>query len=410
MFNIDNWQEILSTIQKNKLRTVLTGFSIAWGIFMLVILLGSGMGLENGIRKQFEGDAVNSIWIFPGQTSMAYQGMKSGRDIRFTNEDFDRTQQLIKAADHFSARSRIRGSGITSYKNQYGSFEIACVHPGMEYLEQTDIIEGRFLNNFDINEKKKVVVISKIIKDELFKKQPALGEFVKVNSVPFEVIGIYIDKNERENRRLYLPISTSQMVFNGGNRVNTIAFTTGTMTGPDSKKAEDLLRASFASKLKFSIEDKRAIWIRNNLQEFMRFLGLFAGIRLFVWIIGIGTIIAGVVGISNIMIIVVKERTNEIGIRKALGATPKSIISLILLESVLITGFSGYIGLLAGVAVLESVSPMFSSPESFFQNPSVDFHIAVGATLLLIIAGVLAGLIPARRAALIKPVEALRDE
>ncbi|MDP4210205.1 MAG: ABC transporter permease [Bacteroidota bacterium] len=410
MFDIDIWQEIFTTIRQNKLRSILTGFSVAWGIFMLVVLLGSGIGLENGIKKQFEGDATNSIWIYQGQTSIAAKGMQPGRPIQFTNEDYERTRDLIKAADHISGRTGIRGNRIISYKNNYASFDIVCGHPGIQYLEKTDIVEGRFLDEKDITEKNKVAIISTIVKSELFKQGVALGEFIKVNGVPFKVVGIFNDKDERDNRRIYLPISTAQMIFNGANKIYNVSFTTGNMTAEDAQKAEEQLRASFAARHKFNIEDKRAIWIRNNLQEYQRFLGLFAGIRLYIWVIGIFTIIAGIVGVSNIMIIVVKERTKEIGIRKAIGATPSSIVGLILAESIIITGFSGYFGMVAGIGLLELLSPMFSSPESFFQNPSVDFGIAVRAMLLLVIAGAIAGFIPARKAALIKPIDALRDE
>lgn len=410
MFDLDKWQEIFATIQKNKLRTILTGFSVAWGIFMLVVLLGSGVGLENGVKKQFEGDATNSISLYQGQTSMPYQGMQSGRPVQFTNEDFDRTRELVKQADHISARTGIKGTGIIAYKNQYGSFDIACVHPGTQYIEETDILEGRFVNETDIKDKNKVTAISTIVRDEIFKGKKPLGEFVKVSGVPFKVVGVFKDKNDRDNRRIYLPISTAQMIFNGSNKIFTVAFTTGDMTAEESVKTEELLRASFAKRHKFNVEDKRAIWIQNNLQNFVRMLGLFAGIRMFVWIIGIGTIIAGIVGVSNIMIIVVKERTKEIGVRKAIGATPGSIVGLILLESVLITGVAGYIGLVLGVGLLELMAPQFSSPDSYFLNPSADFRIAIGATILLVIAGTLAGLIPARKAAKIRPIEALRDE
>jgi putative ABC transport system permease protein len=410
MFDIDIWQEIFATIKKNKLRTILTGFSVAWGIFILVVLLGSGTGLENGVRKDFAGDATNSIWIFQGQTSMAYNGMQSGRSIRFTNEDYDRTHEMVKAADHMTSRTGINGNGIIAYKNQYGSFEIDCVMPDNIYLELATIEEGRFINNFDISEKNKVVTISTIVRDELFKNKKALGQFIKVSGIPFKVIGVFKTVSDRDNRRVYLPVSTAQMVFNGSNRIYAVAFTTGNMTAAESKKTENALRASFASHHKFSVDDKRAIWIRNNLENYTKFTGLFAGIRIFIWGIGILTIIAGIVAVSNIMIIVVKERTKEIGIRKAIGATPGSIIGLVILESILITGFAGYFGLVAGIGLLEILSPVFASPDSYFLNPSVDFKVAVYATLVLIIAGTFAGLIPARRAARIRPIETLRDE
>lgn len=410
MFDLDKWQEIFSTIRKNKLRTILTGFSVAWGIFMLVVLLGSGIGLENGIKKQFEGDAVNSIWIYQGQTSIAYEGMQAGRPTQFTNEDFNWTRDHVKSAQSLSGRTGIRGTGIITYGNQYGAFDVVCVHPGTKELEETAILEGRFINEYDISRRNKSVIISNIVKDELFKQKKALGEFIKVSGVPFQVVGIFNDKSDQDNRRVYLPISTAQMIFNGGNRLNNLAFTTADMTAEESRQLETQLRAAFAKRHKFNPEDKRAIWIRNNVEDFARMVSLFRGIALYVWVIGIMTIIAGIVGVSNIMIVVVKERTKEIGIRKAIGATPWSITSLILMESILITGVAGYFGLAAGVGLLELLSPLFSSPDSYFQNPSVDFRIAVGATVLLVLAGSLAGLIPARRAAKVKPVVALRDE
>lgn len=411
MFDLDKWQEIFSTIKKNKLRTILTGFSVAWGIFMLVVLLGSGVGLENGVKKDFEGDAVNSIWVYQGQTSMPYQGMKVGRNIQFTNEDYDRMQAILgDKGENYSGRAGIRGTGVISYKSQYGTFETTPVHPGTKELEEVEIQEGRFIHNRDIKEKNKVVIISYIVKQELFKSSAALGEFIKVSGVPFQVVGVFKDKEDRDNRRVYIPISTAQMVFNGGNRLYNVAFTTKEMTVDESKKAEEVIRASFAAKHKFNKEDKRAIWVRNNVEGYQRMQSLFAGIRMFIWIIGIGTIIAGIVGVSNIMIIVVKERTKEIGIRKAIGATPRSIIGLIMLESILIMSFAGYIGLTMGVGLLEILSPQFSSPDSYFLNPSADFSIAVRATLLLIFSGAIAGLFPALRASKIKPVDALRDE
>ena len=289
MFDLDKWQEIFSTIQKNKLRTILTGFSVAWGIFMLVVLLGSGVGLENGIKKDFEGDAINSIWIYQGQTSMPFQGMKVGRNIQFTNEDYERTKTMLnEKGESFSGRAGIGGTGVISYKNQYGSFETTPVHPGTKQLEEVDIIEGRFINNPDISGKNKIVIISTIVKQELFKEAKALGEFIKVNGVPFQVVGIFKDKNERDNRRVYIPISTAQMIFNGGNRLFNIAFTTKEMSIEESQKTEEIIRTSYATRHKFSKDDKRAIWVRNNVQEYQRMQSLFSGIRMFIWIIGIG--------------------------------------------------------------------------------------------------------------------------
>ncbi|HAF28671.1 MAG TPA: ABC transporter permease [Bacteroidales bacterium] len=408
MFDLDKWQEIFSTIRKNKLRTFLTGFSVAWGIFMLIILLGSGRGLENGVTKQFEQDATNSIWIYRGQTSMPYKGLKPGRRILFTNEDYENSKREIKNIDNLSSRLSIFQQRILSYKNEYGNFDIIGVHPGTKSLENVKIIEGRFLNDIDINTNRKAVAISTDVKKTLFKDKPFLGEYININKIPFIVIGLFEDSSERDNQRVYIPVSTAQKIFTGGTEIQNIAFTTGDATVKESMELENEIRSSFAVRHKFDKDDQRALFINNNVEQYTKFLNLFAGIRMFVWIIGIGTIIAGIVGVSNIMLIVVKERTKEIGIRKAIGATPRSIIGLVLLESILITGFAGYVGLVLGVGLLELISPHIQS--DFFTNPEADFRIAVSATILLIFSGALAGFVPARKAARIKPIEALRDE
>lgn len=407
MFDIDKWQEIFSTIRKNKLRTFLTGFSVAWGIFMLIILLGSGRGLENGVRIQFERDATNSIWIYRGQTSMPYKGLKPGRRIRFTNDDYEHSKREIKNIDNLSSRLSIFRQRNLSYKNEYGNFDIIAVHPGQKALENVDIIEGRFINDFDVSKSRKAVAISTDVRTALFKDGDFMGKYIKINNIPFKVIGLFKD-SERDNQRVYIPISTAQKIYTGGREIHNLSFTTGDASMEESLEIENDIRAKFAVRHKFDKADQRALFINNNVEEYEKFQNLFAGIRLFVWIIGIGTIIAGIVGVSNIMLIVVKERTKEIGIRKAIGATPGSIIGLVLLESVLITGFAGYVGLVLGVGVLELLSPHIQS--EFFTNPEADFRIAVGATILLIVSGALAGFVPARKASSIKPIEALRDE
>ncbi len=413
MFDIDKWQEIFSTIQKNKLRTFLTGFSVAWGIFMLIVLLGSGKGLENGIHSNFDADAANSIWIFPGQTSIPYKGIQPGKYVRFTNEDYERLKREIKNLERISSRYDIRGNDLISYKNEYGSFGINTIHPDMEFIENSFPIKGRFINNIDIEKSRKVAVIGDLVDEALFKngKSP-IGEYIKIKGIPFKVVGVYSENsnNDGERRRVYIPISTAQMIFDGGNRVNNIALSVKDMTLDESKQFEEKLKASFAANHNFDKEDDRAIFIRNNQENIKEFQNAFQGIRLFIWVIGIGTIIAGIVGVSNIMIIVVKERTKEIGIRKAIGATPWSIVSSILQESILITSFAGYIGLVLGVALMEIIAKNVPADSMMFKNPEIDMSVAISATILLIISGTFAGYIPARRAAKIKPVVALRDE
>ncbi len=412
MLDFGVFQEIFATIRKNKLRTFLTGFSVAWGIFMLIVLLGSGNGLENGIREEFKGDAVNSIWIYSGQTSKAFEGMQPGRRIQFTNEDYDQTLHKIEGIEHASARLSIWRNPTIAYGSEYGNWDIVTVHPGTEYLEETTSVEGRFINEIDIEKRRKVVAISTIVRDNLFKKDSTkvLGEFINVNNVPFQVVGVFTDVAERDMRRVYLPISTAQTVYNQANRINNLAFTTGDMSAEQSIETTEMVREQFAKRHKFDVEDKRAIWIRNNVEQFSQFKSLFNGIALFVWIIGVFTLIAGVVGVSNIMIITVKERTKEIGVRKAIGATPGSIIGLVLLESLIIMAVAGYIGLVMGIGLLEFLSPKFADSGTFFKNPGVEINIAVYATVLLIVCGIIAGFFPALKAAKIKPVIALRDE
>ena len=411
MFDLDKWQEIIATIKKNKLRTVLTGFSVAWGIFMLIILLGSGKGLENGFEKQFSQSAKNAIWLWSGRTSMAHNGMNPGRAIRFTNDDYENLKNNIAGREYISGRFNIWWGNQITYNNEIHSFGIRNVHPDYEFIEELTITQGRFVNNLDLLHNRKVTVISTQIRDILFKEDAdnALGKYILVNGIPFKVVGFFTDssRNESNMRLIYIPISTAQMVFSGGNRLHQISLTINANTLEEAEQAEKNIRSRLAAVHNFNEEDRRAVGSYNSFKEYMQIQSVFFGIRLFVWIIGIGTIIAGIVGISNIMIIVVKERTKEIGIRKALGATPLSVVSLIMMESVMITTFAGYIGLVVGVGLLELMSGISSD---FFANPSADFGIAVSATILLIVAGAFAGFVPARRAARIKPIEALRDE
>lgn len=410
MFVIDRWEEIFSIIKKNKLRTFLTGFSVAWGIFMLIILLGSGRGLENGVRQQFESSAVNTLWVWGGETTLAYKGLKPGREITFNNTDYDQINSTVSGIEYIAGRTFVWGDNLISYKGEYGNFDIRSVHPDYGIIERLKIREGRFINPIDFRQSLKVATIGSAVKQALFKDKAAIGEYINIRGILFKVVGIYEDDDGRQDnqRAIYIPISTAQKVFVGKDNVQTLAVTVGSRDVEDSKKMEEEIRTKIANQHTFDKEDKQAMFIWNGVEEFKKFMDLFAAIRLFVWIIGIGTIIAGIVGVSNIMMISVRERTKEIGIRKSIGATPFSIIALILQESIFITGFAGYIGLVLGVGLLELVSPHVQS--EFFKNPEANIGIAISATIVLIVAGTFAGFIPARRAAAIKPVEALRDE
>lgn len=409
MFDLDKWQEIFETISKNKLRTILTGFSVAWGIFMLIVLLGSGYGLENGVRKQFEGDAVNYISINGGVTSKAYKGMKPGRFIQLKNEDHDILADL-SFVDKSSSRSRLFQINTINYKNEYGTFEVFAISPDYKYVEALKMTTGRFLNQNDQNENRKVAALGRLVFEALFKNESPIDKYVNIGSVPFKVIGVFDDPgSDRDLLRVYIPTSTGQKVFGMGENINSIQLMLDDASIEQSQQTAAEIKDALATKYKFDPQDTRALFIFNSIENYERFMNLFAGIRLFIWFIGIGTIIAGIVGVSNIMMIVVKERTKEIGIRKALGATPWSIISLILQESILITAFAGYIGLVLGVGLLELAAANLSGID-YFANPEVNIEIALGATLILIISGALAGFVPARKAASVKPIVALRDE
>ena len=411
MFDRDKWQEIFHTISQNKLRTFLTGFSVAWGIFMLIVLLGSGTGLQNGVKNQFRDTATNSLWVFSGQTSEPYKGMQPGRYIRFEDSDYNWVANDLEGAEETSGRFYL-GRSEVSYDGKNESFQIRTVHPGHQFIEKTLTIEGRFFNEKDIEERRKVVSIGTLVKKALFDDdEDPIGKYIKVNGVPFKVVGVFEDEGgENEQEILYLPITTAQMIFNGANQIDMFMFNIDENAGvEESKVIENRVRKKMAEVHNFNPDDQRAIRFWNNVESFLQIQNLFKGINAFVWIIGIMTIIAGIVGISNIMMIVVKERTKEIGIRKALGATPWSIINLIMLESILITAVSGYIGLVLGVGLVELVSSVMPNSD-FFRNPEVDFKVAITATIILIVSGTIAGLIPARKAASIRPIVALRDE
>jgi len=410
MFDLDTWQEILDTIRANKLRSFLTGFSVAWGIFMLIVLLGSGEGLSHGIEYQFRDDAINSIWVFPGQTSVPYKGLASGRRVQFTNEDNDEIRTGVNGVEHITSRFYISGNLRVRYREQTTTFDVRCVHPGHLFLEKTIMTEGRFLDDLDLKELRKVAVIGVNVKKALFKDEPAIGKNIEVNGIAFKVVGIFRDEGgEGEQEKIYLPITTAQRAFGGANRVQQIMMTTGEAPLEQTEGMSKDIKHRLATRHTFSTEDPRAVFVNNNNQEFQRFVGLMRAIRSFIWVIGVGTILAGVVGVSNIMMITVRERTREIGVRKALGATPWSVIGLVLQESILITSVAGYIGLVLGIAVLELGAKAISGAE-YFRNPEVDLAVAIQATLLLIVAGLAAGFVPARRAAAVRPVEALRNE
>lgn len=394
----------------------MTGFSVAWGIFMLILLLGSGKGLQNGMENNFSGTSKNALWIWSRRTQVAYDGLKAGRRIQFTDQDVvELKRRLGDDFDHISGRFYISGEARVTYQNEFGTYRTEGVMPAFNKIQIVHQDEGRFINQLDIDEYRKTIVISEPVKKTLFKDgQDAIGKYIRVNSVPFKVVGVFTDPEDKERKRVYLPLTTAQRVFNGINKLGEMAIATNATTVAENKRIEEEVRSLLAKRHRVSPEDKQALGIWNTLEHFKQAQGVFTGIRFFVWIIGIMTIIAGIVGVSNIMIILVKERTKEIGIRKAIGATPLSIIRLVLSESVFITAFAGFFGLVAGIGILSLVSMGLQNAggdiQRAFWNPSADISVAVWALLILVVAGLVAGYIPARKASSIRPIEALHDE
>ncbi|HPT32335.1 MAG TPA: ABC transporter permease, partial [Prolixibacteraceae bacterium] len=339
-------------------------------------------------------------------------------EIKFNNQDYDFLTTKAKGVEQVSSRFFLRGDITYSYGKEYGSFSTSTCHPSLLEMENIKIDKGRFINDLDMSEFRKVIVIGDDIRKALFKEEDPLGKYIKVGSVPFKVIGVSKDPRSTDNRQAYMPFTTAQRLFNGGDRVHNFTVTTDMVkTASEADAIEKQIRNQMAQRHSFDPEDKRAMGSFNMLTEYIRTMKIFQAIKMFVWMIGIGTLIAGIVGVSNIMLILVKERTREIGIRKALGATPGSVIGLVLMESIMITTVAGYLGLVGGVGLMEMLNfgleQMFaqgSGSQIFFRNPTVDFTTAVSATIILVVSGALAGYIPARKAALVRPIEALRDE
>ncbi len=363
MFDIDRWQEIFETIHKNKLRTFLTGLSVASGIFILVILLGFGRGMENGIRKEFEADATNRIWVWTQNTTKEFKGLNPGRRIRMKNDNFDYISQNFKDQIEFrSGVFRVSWGTTINYKKESVSYGIQGIYPNYQQIENQSIVSGRFINQTDLDSKTKVIVISQKVANELLKGvEDPLEEFVQINGINFKIIGVYSDAGgEREEDRVFLPFTTAQAVFNGQDRMNNLSFTI-----KPEKNFEKSVEVSnqFAAQIKaylqeshmVSPDDNSAINVYNSQDEAKRFFTLTENIAFFFWFVGVCTIIAGVVGVSNIMLIIVKERTREIGIRKALGAKPWSIVGMILQESIFVTAVSGFAGLILSMGLLEIV-------------------------------------------------------
>ena len=414
MFDFDKWQEIFLSLSMHKLRTGLTAFGVFWGIFMLVLLLGAGNGLQNGASYEFRDDATNSLWIYPRRTSLAYKGMASNRDVQFDNSDYDLLKNKVEGTEYITGRFYLPTSYEKMvYKNFQYNFRVRCVHPDHKILENTLINTGRFINNFDLQKFRKVAVIGKLVVEEVFPNQNPIGKYIQIGGISFQIVGVFSDTGgDDEMRMIYIPITVAQRCFSTKSPVNQIMLTTGEANLSEVMKIEQDIINKLAEKHRFNPEDKQALRIRNRVEHFESIMNLFGMISFFIWVVGIGSIIAGVIGVSNIMLIVVKDRTKEIGIRKALGASPGSIISMILQESVLITSVAGYLGMAMGIGLIHLIRntiETYNIDSGFFRDPHVNVPMVLTATIVVVIAGAIAGLIPALKAARISPVEAMRD-
>jgi putative ABC transport system permease protein len=412
----DFLHEIMATIRRNKMRTFLTGFAVAWGIFLLIILLGAGNGLRNGVMSNFGSQGQNQISINTGRTSMPYGGYQAGRVIRFDDRDIDLLRHKIPNIGYLSA-GRGRTATLTR-GDEYGSWFCDGVTQDEQFLFDVKIYrnQGRFINNIDVTQRRKVIVLSNLISEVLFGEQNPVGRYVEVDQTAFQVIGVFDDENRQD--KAYIPFTTAQMLWFGGWGVSWIGFTvSGLNSEAEIDAFDENLRKTFATFHRFDPKDRSAMYLYSGAKEALSFRKVFTGINIFILIIGVASMMAGIIGVGNIMLITVRERTREIGIRKAIGATPLSILQLIIFEAVFIMTVSGYVGILLGIGVTEAASKLFFSGTggennmiTFFLNPTVEMGTVIGATLFLIVCGTFAGLIPALKATRVRPIEAMRAE
>lgn len=422
MFDIERWKEIMSTLKQNKLRSFLTAFGVFWGIFMLIVMAGMGKGLENGVTSGIGEFATNSVFIWTDRTAKPYGGFRRGRNWNFENEDVKMIRQNVKGikivaprlfAGWSSGENTVRG-------DKSASFNLKGDYPEWIDINPMTVVKGRWLNDMDVQGRRKVCVIGDKVYEEMFDKgEDPVGEYLRVDGVYYQVVGVIdpvtqMNMNGRAEESIFMPFSTMQVVYNYGDAV----FMMG-IVGEDDISATGLqteIKTLIKKRHKIAPDDEQAIAGFSLEKEFKQFANLFLGIRILTWIVGIGTLIAGVIGVSNIMLVIVKARTKEIGVMRAIGATPRKVIGQILLESAFITTLAGYFGLLLGLLLLEGVNAMMEKAQAsggdevFLRNPEINFTVAISCLAILIISGTLAGMIPARKAVSVKPIDALRAE
>ena len=415
LLDLDHWREIRSALAGNKLRTFLTAFGVFWGIFLLVVMSGSGTGLQNGATRGFADAATNSFFLWGQRASKPYRGMLPGRTIQLTTGDADAIRAIPEVAV-VAPRNQLggyQGGNNVTRGRKAGAFSVMGDHPEVQMIEPVTLVRGRFLNPRDVAERRKIAVIGTRVREVLFAPgEEAIGEHVRINGVAFKVVGVFRSKRSGEDaaqdaQRIFVPFSTYQQAFHAGDRVGWFAITS--RHGVPVSRAEETVLELLRQRHRVAPDDERAFGHFNLEEEFDKIQGLFAGIHGLVWIVGIGTLAAGVIGVSNIMLIIVRERTREIGIRRAVGATPASIAGQVVLEAVLLTAVAGYVGLIAGMGLVELTRMLLAGAEAeMFVDPDVSVASALRALVILVVAGALAGLMPARRAIRVSPVEALR--
>ena len=415
IFDLDWWQEIWITITKNKSRSVLTAFGVFWGMFMLVAMVGAGIALQRGVMKQVDSLATNSCFFSTDRTSEAYKGFRKGRRWNIVNEDIAILQHKVPEIEHIAPCLSIWQSDKNVVRgNRYGSYHIKGNYPAYNEIDRSKILFGRYINDIDIAEKRKVCVIGIRVRDELFGQDyNPIGYNIRVIGIFFQIIGVVEGSDNMSiggsnNESVVLPFSTMQQLFNYGNIVEFLAVT----AKPDVKASvvEEKIKQELKVRHNISPTDKTAVWSMNLEEQFMIFNNLGVGIIALIWIVGLGTLLAGGIGISNIMLVTVRERTKEIGIRRALGATPRNIIMQVMSESIILTIIAGIGGLMFGVGLLQVVGLALSQGSQFFKEPQISFAVAISALVILVVIGTIAGYFPAKRAMNIKPIEAIRDE
>jgi putative ABC transport system permease protein len=409
MFDLDRWQEIFSSIRSNVLRTVLSGFTVALGLFIFIVLFGIGKGLQNAFSEGFAGDAQNLITIFTGKTTVAYKGLQSDRTVTMNNGDYDFLVKTDKEKVGY-ASARYEANLLVKYGKESGTYQVHGTDPDEKYIENRKVLEGRYLNLSDLDSKKNVAVIGRMVQRDLIKNGSPVGKDLNINGTMFKVVGVFSDDGgDWDERHISVPITTLQQMKKGSDTVSTTFIAYNEKLNPQQAiKYGDELRDRLKARKNVSPDDENAVRVRNNaenMNDTFMFMAVLTGI---VGFIGMGTLMAGIIGISNIMVYIVKERTKEIGVRKAIGAKPRSIVALIVQESVVITVVSGLVGVGLGILALSLMGNRLE--EYFIKNPSVGGTEIFMAFLALVFSGLIAGFVPAYRASKIKPIEALRSE